>query len=416
MNHITKYIFAILSLIMLAGCSGSEQGEERPKDTLVPISLTLSVPNDKSNTRVGDPGKYTHVGDPGEDTHDEVDWDQLTIIIAYTEKTTGKDIYDGSANTMVYYDTFSKDEFDRKTPVSHSTSTLSPADTNGYHDYTIYLPPGTCCVYGVTYSKDKGLNLEEELSKIPKDGKKYHNTDIYKLQISNDYACDKIKNTMDIAKFISVATGYATEVGVATNNRLIPVEFNSNTTSSTKRYWRMVLGRLATKLDIQWDAKGAYENDDKGIPKFKDVKVESFTYHGEAEGTGTSGAGTSGTGSTTSEAGYGRLFPTLYAASTITPKTSVGGQKTFINRTEISKRNGRVYHYTFPDGYTKPRITFDVKTTKKDGEAETKTEVTFDLKKKIESFNPAQWYKINVTISGTKIGSASNITIKEFKE
>ena len=401
MNHITKYIFAILSLIMLAGCSGSEQGEERPKDTLVPISLTLSVPNDKSSTRVGDPGA---------DTHDKVDWDRLTIIIAYTEKTKGKDIYDGSASTMVYYDTFTKEDFDSITPVSHYTSTLSPADTNGYHDYTIYLPPGTCCVYGVTYSKGKGLNLEEELSKIPKDGNN-HNEDIYNLQISNDYACDKTKNTMDIAKFISVATGYATEVGVATNNRLIPVEFNSNTTSSTKRYWRMVLGRLATKLDIQWDAKGAYENQ-----KFTNVKVEGFTYHGEAEDTGTSGAGTSGTGSTTTGTGYGRLFPTLYAASDINPKTSVGGQKAFINTSEISKRNGRVYHYTFPDGVTKPRITFDLKTTKKDGEAETKTEVTFDLKKKIESFNPAQWYKINVTISGTKIGSASNITIKEFKE
>ena len=402
MNHITKYIFAILSLIMLAGCSGSEQGEERPKDTLVPISLTLSVPNDKSSTRVGD---------PGEDTHDEVDWDRLTIIIAYTEKTTGKDIYDGSANTMVYYDTFrKKEDFESTKPVSHYTSTLSPADTNGYHDYTIYLPPGKCCVYGVTYSKGKGLNLEEELSKIPKDGKD-HNADIYNLQISNDYACDKTKNTMDIAKFISVATGYAREVNVADNTRLIPVEFNSNTTSSTKRYWRMVLGRLATKLDIQWDAKGAYENQ-----KFTNVKVEGFTYHGEAEDTGTSGAGTSGTGSTTTGTGYGRLFPTLYAASDINPKTSVGGQKAFINTSEISKRNGRVYHYTFPDGVTKPRITFDLKTTKKDGEAETKTEVTFDLKKKIGSFNPAQWYKINVTISGTKIGSASNITIKEFKE
>lgn len=99
MNHITKYIFVILSLIMLTGCSGSEQSEERPKDTLAPISLTLSVPNDKSSTRVGD---------PGEDTHDEVDWDRLTIIIAYTEKTKGKDIYDGSASTMVYYDTFRK--------------------------------------------------------------------------------------------------------------------------------------------------------------------------------------------------------------------------------------------------------------------------------------------------------------------
>ena len=387
MNHITKYIFAILSLIMLAGCSGSEQGEERPKDTLVPISLTLSVPNDKSSTRVGD---------PGEDTHDEVDWDQLTIIIAYTEKTTGKDIYDGSANTMVYYDTFSKDDFDSTTPVSHSTSTLSPGDANGYHDYTIYLPPGKCCVYGVTYSGGKGLDLIGELKKIPKD-KNDHNTDIYNLQISNDYACDKTKNTMDIAKFISVATGYAREVNVADNTRLIPVEFNSNTTSSTKRYWRMVLGRLATKLDIQWDAKGAYENQ-----KFTDVKVESFTYHGEAEGTGTSGAG------------YGRLFPTLYADYT-KPKeiegTSVGGQKTFINDTEISKRNGRVYHYTFPDGYTTPRITFNVK-TKKDVEAETKTDkVTFNLQNRL---NPAQWYKINVTIKGKQIGNASNITIDDF--
>lgn len=403
MNHITKYIFAILSLIMLAGCSGSEQSEERPKDTLAPISITLSVPNDKSSTRVGDPGK---------DTNDEVDWDQLTIIIAYTKKTTGKDIYDGSASTMVYYDTFSKTEFEKTTLVSHYTSTLSPADTNGYHDYTIYLPPGTCCVYGVTYSKGKGLNLEEELSKIPKD-KKDHNKDIYNLQISNDYACDKTSNSMDVAKFISVATGYATEVDVAnntlTNNRQIPVEFNSNTTSSTKRYWRMVLGRLATKLDIQWDAKGAYENQ-----KFTDVKVEGFTYHGEAKSTGTSG-----TSSTTTGAGYGRLFPSLYADYTKTEEiegTSVGGQKAFINRTEISKRNGRVYHYTFPDGVTKPRITFDV-LTKKDGETETKTDkVTFDLNNWIKTFNPAQWYKINVTIKGTQIGKESNIVIDEYKE
>ena len=399
MKHITKYIFAILSLIMLAGCSGSEQSEERPKDTLAPISLTLSVPNDKTKTRIGDPGG---------DTNDKVDWDRLTIIIAYTEKTKGKDIYDGSASTMVYYDTFTKEEFDRRTPVSHYTSTLSPADANGYHDYTIYLPLGTCCVYGVTYSENQGLNLEEELSKIQKNGKD-HNEDIYNLQISNDYAYNKISNLMDIAKFISVATGYATEVDVANNtltsNRLIPVEFNSNTTSSTKRYWRMVLGRLASKLDIQWDAKGAYENDDKGIPKFSDVKVEGFTYHGEAEGT------------STTSAGNGRLFPTLYDDYTKKEKiegTSVGGQKTFINITEISKRNGRVYHYTFPDGTTKPRITFDIK-TKKDGATEEKSDkVTFDFKNRTESFNPAQWYKINVTIKGAKIGNASNIIIDKF--
>ena len=403
MNHITKYIFAILSLIMLAGCSGSEQSEERPKDTLAPISITLSVPNDKSSTRVGD---------PGEDTHDMEDWDRLTIIVAYKEKAQGDEIHDAAPQKMVYYDTYTKEEFDRKNLVPHATSTLSGPDTNGFRTYTMYLPLGTCCVYGVTYSSGQGLDLEKMLDDIAKDGQD-HNPDIYNLQISNDYAKPS-GGTTDIAKFISVATGYALKLDknqLLTTDREVIVEKNINVDINTKQYWRMVLGRLATKLDIQWDAKGAYENDANGIPKFTDVKVEGFTYNGEAEGTGTSG-----TGSTTSGAGYGRLFPTLYAASSITPKTSVGGQKTFINTSEISKRNGRVYHYTFPDGYTKPRITFDVKTTKKDGEAETKTEVTFDLKKKIESFNPAQWYKINVTISGTKIGSASNISIDEFKE
>lgn len=403
MNHITKYIFAILSLIMLAGCSGSEQSEERPKDTLAPISITLSVPNDKSSTRVGD---------PGEDTHDMVDWDRLTIIVAYKKKIQGDEIIDGAPLKMVYYDTYTKEEFDRGTLVPHPTSTLSGPDTNGFRTYTMYLPLGTCCVYGVTYSSGQGLDLEKMLDDIAKDGQD-HNPDIYNLQISNDYTKPS-GGTTDIAKFISVATGYALKLDknqLLTTDREVIVEKNINVDINTKQYWRMVLGRLATKLDIQWDGKGAYENDANGIPKFTDVKVEGFTYNGEAEGTGTSG-----TGSTTSGAGYGRLFPTLYAASSITPKTSVGGQKTFINTSEISKRNGRVYHYTFPDGYTKPRITFDVKTTKKDGEAETKTEVTFDLKKKIESFNPAQWYKINVTISGTKIGSASNISIDEFKE
>ena len=391
MNHITKYIFVILSLIMLAGCSGSEQGEERPKDTLVPISLTLSVPNDKSSTRVGD---------PGEDTNDKVDWDQLTIIIAYTEKTTGKDIYDGSANTMVYYDTFSKTEFESTKPVSHDTSTLSPADTNGYHDYTIYLPPGTCCVYGVTYSKE-GLNLEEELSKIPKD-KKDHNADIYNLQISNDYACDKTSNTMDIAKFISVATGYATEVGVATNNRLIPVEFNSNTTSSTKRYWRMVLGRLAAKIDIQWDAKGAYEKDEDGNLKYTNVKVQGFTYHGEPADPET----------TVSGSGYGRLFPTLYHQN-VSPMASVSGQTFFLNTSEISKRNGRVYHYTFPDGTNPPRITFKLDTEKEGTTGNKLYNVTFDMNNLKDGFIPARWYKINVRISGTKL-TKENITIKDF--
>lgn len=393
MNHITKYIFAILSLIMLAGCSESEKNEVRPMDTLAPISLTLSVPEDKTKTRIGD---------PGEDTNDMADWDRLTIIVAYKKKTQGDEIHDAAPQKMVYYDTYTKDEFDRKTLVTHATSTLSGPDANGFRTYTMYLPLGTCCVYGVTYSSGQGLDLEGELNKITEDGTN-GNEHIYNLQISNDYAHKD--GAVDIAKFISVATGYAlkldSETQILTDEREIKVEQNINANINTKQYWRMVLGRLAAKIDIQWDAKGAYEKGEDGKQKFTNVKVQGFTYHGEPTGTTVSGSG------------YGRLFPTLYYQE-VTPNTPVSGHTSFVNTSEISKRNGRVYHYTFPDGTTKPRITFDIK-TKKDGATEEKSDkVTFDFKNRTESFNPAQWYKINVTIKGTQIGNASKIIIDKF--
>ena len=393
MNHITKYIFAILSLIMLAGCSGSEQGEERPKDTLVPISLTLSVPNDKSSTRVGDPGA---------DTNDKVDWDRLTIIVAYKEKTQGNEIIDGAPDKMVYYDTYTKEEFDRGKLVTHATSTLSGPDANGFRTYTMYLPLGTCCVYGVTYSSGQGLELEKMLNQIDQNGLN-HNSDIYNLQISNDYAKPS-GGTTDIAKFISVATGYALKLDknqLLTSDREVIVEKNINADINTKQYWRMVLGRLAAKIDIQWDAKGAYEKDKDGNLKYTNVKVQGFTYHGEPEGTTVPGSG------------YGRLFPTLYNKE-VTSKTSVSGHTTFVNTSEISKRNGRVYHYTFPDGTNPPRITFQLD-TEKEGTAGNKTyNVTFDMSNLKDGFIPARWYKINVTIKGTQLGSTSDITINNF--
>lgn len=395
MNHITKYIFAIISLIMLAGCSGSEQSEERPKDTLAPISITLSVPNDKSSTRVGD---------PGEDTHDMEDWDRLTIIVAYKEKTQGDEIHDAAPQKMVYYDTYTKDEFDRKALVTHATSTLSGPDANGFRTYTMYLPLGTCYVYGVTYSNGEGLNLEGMLDGIAKDGQN-HDSDIYNLQISNDYAKPS-GGTTDIAKFISVATGYALKLDknqLLTTDREVIVEKNINANINTKQYWRMVLGRLATKLDIQWDAKGAYEKDNDGNLKYTNVKVSKFTYHGEP----------ANQESTISGSGNGRLFPTLYTLyhQEVSSRTSVSGHTTFVNTSEISKRNGRVYHYTFPDGAIPPRLTFKLDTEKEGTTG--KYNVTFDMSNLKDGFIPARWYKINVKISGTQL-TKENITINNF--
>ena len=392
MNHITKYIFAILSLIMLAGCSESEKNEVRPMDTLAPISLTLSVPADKTETRIGD---------PGEDTNDMADWDRLTIIVAYKEKTQGDEIHDGAPLKMVYYDTYTKEEFDRGKLVTHATSTLSGPDVNGFRTYTMYLPLGTCCVYGVTYSSGQGLELEGELNKITEDGTN-GNEHIYNLQISNDYAHKE--GAVDIAKFISVATGYAlkldSETQILTDEREIKVEQNINANINTKQYWRMVLGRLAAKIDIQWDAKGAYEKED-GKLKYTNVKVQGFTYHGEPTGTTVSGSG------------YGRLFPTLYH-KIVSPMAPVSGYTTFLNTSEISKRNGRVYHYTFPDGTYPPRITFQLD-TEKEGTAGNKIyNVTFDMSKLKDGFIPARWYKINARISGSKLGEEPNITINKF--
>ena len=389
MNHITKYIFAILSLIMLAGCS--EKDEVRPMDTLAPISLTLSVPADKTNTRIGDPGT---------DTNDKVDWDRLTIIVAYKEKAQGDEIIDGAPDKMVYYETYTKEEFDRGTLVTHPTSTLSGPDANGFRTYTMYLPLGTCCVYGVTYSNEQGLNLEGMLDGITKDGQD-HNSDIYDLQISNDYAKPS-GGTTDIAKFISVATGYALKLDknqLLTTDREVIVEKNINADITTKQYWRMVLGRLAAKIDIQWDAKGAYEKDKDGNLKYTNVKVSQFTYHGEPEGTTVPGSG------------YGRLFPTLYHQN-VSPLTSVSGHTTFLNTSEISKRNGRVYHYTFPDGAIPPRLTF-LLDTEKDG-TKKPYNVTFDMSNLKDGFIPARWYKINVKISGTQLKGEQNITINNF--
>lgn len=391
MNHITKYIFAILSLIMLTGCSESEKNEVRPMDTLAPISLTLSVPDDKTETRIGD---------PGEDTNDMVDWDRLTIIVAYKKKTQGDEIHDAAPQKMVYYETYTKEEFDRKTLVTHATSTLSGPDANGFRTYTMYLPLGTCCVYGVTYSNGEGLNLEGMLDGIAKDGQN-HNSNIYNLQITNDYAHKN--GAIDVAKFISVATGYALKLDpktqILTNDRDIKVEQNINANINTKQYWRMVLGRLAAKIDIQWDAKGAYEKDNDGNLKYTNVKVTQFTYHGEPKGT------------TKADAGCGRLFPTLYHQE-VTSRTSVSGHTTFVNTSEISKRNGRVYHYTFPDGTNPPRLTFQLD-TEKEGTSKTYN-VTFDMSNLKDGFIPARWYKINVTIKGTKLGDKSDITINNF--
>lgn len=385
-----KTFVLLLVILSLVACSpASTDTDPIPLERKgVPVCFSVAVPTD-STTRIADPGS-----DAGE--HDS--WNRLLIIVAYTEKEEGTAFADNDKKRMVYYDTFTKKEFDSSTPVEHTNSVLSPdTDHDGYHDFTMYLPTGDCHVYGITYSEGCGFDPVAVLDAIDKDGKD-HNDAIVSMQITNDYATGK---TDQVAKMVSVATGYATYIDTShptsmlNGNRLLHISLDKE--NEMKQYWRMTLTRLATKVDIQWDAQSAYEpaTSPEGVT-YTDVRINNFVFCGGAATTGS---------------GYGRLFPALAAQAAGQTLIPVGGNKTFLNTSEISRRNGRVYHYTFPDGTNSKKITFSLVTSTgivKDNISN----YTFDLTNLSGGFRRATWYKINVSIVGKK--RDGTVTISAF--
>ena len=392
MKNITAFL---MMLVALVACSpASTDTDPIPLERKgVPVCFSVAVPTDST----------TRIADPGSDTGEHDSWNRLLIIVAYTEKEEGTAFADNDKKRMVYYDTFTSDEFHSAVLVQHPSSILSPdTDGDGYHDFTMYLPTGDCHVYGITYTEGCGFDPVAVLDAIAKDGKD-HNADITSMQITNDYATGK---TDQVAQMISVATGYATYVDTSdptstlNGNRLLHISLDK--VDEMKQYWRMTLTRLATKVDIQWDAQSAYEpaTSPEGVT-YTDVRISQFVFRGGADAT---------TGS-----GYGRLFPSLAAQAaaaagkTLTP---VGGDRTFINTSEISRRNGRVYHYTFPDGTSSKKITFSL-VTSTDIVKDKTSHYTFDLTSLSGGFRRATWYKINVSIVGTKKQDGT-VTISAF--
>lgn len=376
--YIMYAVVGILSLTTAACSSDKEEGEKpSPENKTMEVAFSISVPGSENASNA------TRIPDPGTDTGEHDDWNRLTVIIAYTQLDMKR---------TVYYDTFTKDEFYSNNVVQHqhTNSRLLPdSDNDGYHEFMMSLPIGKCRIYGVTYTDGKGFDPVGELNKINDDGKD-HNGDIIKLQISNDYAKD---DGAKVAKFVSVATGYA--INTKDNSKDLQVSLNN--IEEMRQYWRMQLNRLAAKVDIQWDAQSAYEkNTETGNVQYTDVKINSFSFCG--------GATDQNVG-----AGSGYLFPTLAKEKNL---PAISGKKEFINTSEISRRNGRVYHYTFPDGHA-PKITFKLVTSTgviKDKESN----YTFDLKNVTEGLLlPATWYKINVKVTGKE--KQESIIIDSFK-
>ena len=328
MKPITKtYLLLFTCLFLLAAC---QKEEDVPAPYTETVQLIISVPASAS-TRIGDPGTAVDEG---------ADWNQLAVILAYTD------------NSKVKTTTITQAEFNAL-PAYNGNS--------NFKLLAIDAEPGTVNIYGVTYSDGVNGNPADDINKCTT------NADVQALTISNDYASTS-QNAA--SKFVSVATGYYKTTG---NQPAVFTIQEGGIGQVGGTIPTMTLTRLAAKIDIQWDAADAYE------AGYTDVKVTGFKYNGTAQG---------------------RLFPDL-STSNYSPTTAT---KEFYNTSEISQRNGREYHYTFPDGVSVPSVKFNI-TAEKEGNEITGDGYTLNFQ---EALKQATWYKVNATIKG--ITGDGNIT------
>lgn len=128
--------------------------------------------------------------------------------------------------------------------------------------------------------------------------------------------------------------------------------------------------RLAAKIDVQWDAQGAYADG-----KYVQASMSEITHDGLAEG---------------------YIFPTVATISDMPAEILVDA--TYSANDPISERNGRTYFYTFPGGTS--AINFSVTYTPgTGGTLAGKQNYKASFPNTIESNT---WYKVNINVSGTK--------------
>ena len=332
--YIHVVICGMIAMFLFAGCDKSEDVPPQPEEK---VTLLISLPKEALGTR--------SIGDPGTAVEEGADWDQLAVILAYTDDSNIPSSY----KSDVLVKTISKTDFENLPSVSGNENVKL---------LSVDAWAGTVHIYGVTYSdsEDAGEALAYDIKACRSDAY------VKALTISNDYASGST------SKFVSVATGFYKDDN-GTLDEFVIQEGGTGTVGSIPR---MSLKRLAAKIDIQWDAADAY-------PNYTDVKVTGFTFKGGASET---------------DSGSGRLFPELNASS-----TKLMGNNVFVNRTEISQRNGRVYHYVFPDGVSKPTVTFNIWAN---GSTDS---IGYNLNFS-GTLSPATWYKVNATIKGVT-GSGS---------
>ena len=334
------YIFTLIAtLILLASCGSSSDEPSPSTKPKVVLRMLVQAPKAPSS-RIADPGTSTGEADL---------WDTFLLAFVYKSGEAG-------ANTVIV-DRITRTQFNQLERYN---------DNDNVRYYTIQLMPGVVYCYGIAYSSDATdydiyRGLQQCTSKEAVDN----------LLISNSYAAGSADAT---SKFLSVATGYYHDLKDKTRQGTIDITNAAASAESPYNVPVLRLVRLACKIDVQWDAASAFTGSQLR------AYVTGFKYTSNPSVTG---------------AGSGRLFPEL-ATST----KAVGGSTAFLNTSEISQRNGRAYHYVFPESQkavgTKPKLTFDVNGVDAYGTTK-QSAVTVNFSSQPQA---ATWYKINATVSG----------------
>ena len=350
----------LLPLAALAACSGDDEPPmpAAPAEDLQEVTLYLNLP------ALADSASKRSLGDPGSGVKEGEDWNTLVLFIVYESPEP--------PTQEVRIETLTDEDY-RNLPPSAAGSP--------FKRYTLTAPAGEVYFYGLTYhAPEAGETLPGADALGDAIAACSTKVDVEGLAISNDYASNVTDGTR-IDKFCSVASGYYIGNDASTNWREAQPETYtidySHISADPQQIPTLTLRRLAAKIDIQWDAEAAYSEG-----QYTNAYVTGFTYYGSAKG---------------------KVFPEINGNG----GTSDEKDWAFYNRSEISWRNGRTYHYTFPDGTTVPQVTFSIATATKGGSLGANKPYTLTWNARLER---ATWYKVNMTVKGNS-NTSSDITI-----
>ena len=269
------------------------------------------------------------MGDPGESPGDDVaDWDKLDLFLVY------------DWGQVLQY-TLTKEELEEVNP----------------HPFNAYA--GTLKgLYGVAYKTVAGAPTvsasNEEAIK-----------NLRTAQLSNITTPEDKK-----AYMLSLFSGAKLASGDA------PMEIKKDERTEL----HIILSRLITKVDVQWDVEDAYAS---GV--YAKVKMNEIEFFGLDSGL---------------------FFPENEAQQLPSLGDADGIYKSaYKANSPISERNGRTYFYTFPGVANKFRFIVDYATN----------ETPMGSKTYIATFNDklgrATWHKVNFTVKGESFNKDGNISL-----